>query len=108
MTSHPMSPAPLVRSTNPYSGKLDAHSLTKSSQSDGEKSLSRSIGTMAGPDRISSGSAALMVVLSGIGFVSGFKAGLYQPIRWLDAHMGTATERDYTAKWWNRHHAIHN
>jgi len=28
------------------------------------------------------------VVLSVIGFVPGFKAGLYQPIRWLDAHMG--------------------
>jgi hypothetical protein len=43
---------------------------------------------MAGPDRISSGSAAPMVVLSVIGFVPGFKRGLYQPIRWLDAHMG--------------------
>jgi hypothetical protein len=75
-----MSPAPLVRSTKPYSGKLDAHSLTNPSQSDGEKSLSLSIGTMAGPDRISSGSAAPMVVLSVIGFVPGFKRGLYQPI----------------------------
>jgi hypothetical protein len=43
------------------------------------KVLLYDIGTMAGPDRISSGSAPPMVTLSVIGFVPGFTAGLDKP-----------------------------
>ena len=42
---------------------------------------------MGGPDRISSGSAAPMVVLNVIGFVLGLKARLYQPILCLVTHL---------------------